>query len=459
MVNIYIEQAVPLLPDGALVLPNSTPFFLSADDRKFALPPGFPFLIDGDTSEVIEPVLLWLLSVHFPRGREKWVKNTAMAHCNDLKDFWQYINAADIAWDAVEEADLADYRDRMQVIISWKTHEPLSDQTIRRRLVHVGAFYDWARKAKFYHGAEFSTREVRRLRRIDDDALAHTRRGKRTILQPAFLPSSRKIDGDQVRPFRRSELRQVFDALGPLPSEREIDGQIVDHRPSRDRLAAELGHKLGLRIDEVAGLEAYKILDLCPPSWEGHDLGPAVVLGLTKTKRLKPRNIELPTQLLRELDLYIRGERAEAVQVAARHGRKRGQVATTLFVNGSRAGPNVGKNITDDTIHDAFHRAVMEAGVIEHVTKTNPGTGEQRLEIEARHSFHDLRHTFAVETYQREKHRGNNEPWKVVQARLGHSSLATTLKYYLKISDVFEAVVSDRMASFGRRLLRDEDPS
>ena len=86
------------------------------------------------------------------------------------------------------------------------------------------------------------------------------------------------------------------------------------------------------------------------------------------------------------------------------------------------------KDVTTDTIHAAFHRTIMDSGVVRHVEKVNPDTGEQRIAKEVRHSYHDLRHTFAVQTYLEERRRGNVEPWKRVQVLLGHRNLGTTLK-------------------------------
>jgi integrase len=456
--NTYVARAVSLPLDGSPMAPDGVALLLPPGVRESALPSGFPFLVDAASGEVIEPVLLWLLSEHLSNSRIRWVKNTALAQCDDLKDFYQYIDAAEVGWNMVDEADLVHYRDTMESIISRKTHEGLSPTTIRRRLVHVLAFYDWARSAGYYEGPEFNKREVRRLRRIDEDALAHTRSGRQTISKSALPPAANAISGAQARPFRESDLRHVLNALGPLSSRREEkNGHGIDHRPSRDRLAGELGVVAGLRVDEVASLQAHQILDLCPHSWDSHDLGAAVVLHLTNTKGLRPRPVFLPTWLLRELDLYIRGERAEAMELATQSTRRRRKPTTALFVNGARARANAGKKVTTDTLHDTFHRAVLDAGLVEHVVKTDPLTRKQRLEKEAKHSFHDLRHTFAVQTYWHELRQGNPAPWKIVQSRLGHKNLATTMKYYLAVVDAFEAAVSDRMFAVARSIAEDRD--
>jgi len=55
----------------------------------------------------------------------------------------------------------------------------------------------------------------------------------------------------------------------------------------------------------------------------------------------------------------------------------------------------------------------------------------------AMHCVHDLRHTYAVLTYHAEVMNGNVEPWKKIQAQLGHKSLQTTIDTYLRYVSVF----------------------
>ncbi len=224
-----------------------------------------------------------------------------------------------------------------------------------------------------------------------------------------------------MRPFSRVGLSHVLKSLGPLPSERKDDGE-ADPRPSRDRLAAELGACCGLRIDEVAKLRVHQIQDLCPANWGVHDLGENVHLHLTETKGLYHRRVILPTWLLKELDLYVQGERKQAIEAAQRLAgtrKARPRPANTLFVNSIHARANVGRKIDPKTISEAFHRAVLDAGLVVSVEKIDPDTGQPYLKSEAKYSFHDLRHTFALWTYWRERANGNGELWKVVQVLLG----------------------------------------
>ena len=458
--NIYVARAVPLPPDGTPLPPTGKPLTLLAEVRDAALPADFPFLVHQESGEIIEPVILWLASIHRSNGKRRWVKNTATAQVYALKDFWVYLSAIDAPWNIIDEVDLEKYRDGLDAMISLHTHEILSEATKKARLTHVLAFYDWARKRGLYEGVEFSKRKTLRFRPFDDNPLLHTQNRAEGHKIAALLPEMKGNLGDELRPFNNAGLSGVLRALGPLPS-RRVSGEASDPRPSRDRLAAELGACCGLRIDEIAKLRAYQIQDLCPATWDHHDLGEVVHLHLTETKGLRPRKINLPTWLLRELDLYILDERREAIKAAERLAKvhkARLKPTNILFVNSIYAKANAGKAIDSKTISAAFHRAVLNSGLIGTRAKINPDTGESYLKKDkAKHSFHDLRHTFALWTYWRERASGNAEPWKIVQTLLGHASLMTTLRYYLKSVSADEKAVSNDLLFFARRIVAGED--
>lgn len=103
----------------------------------------------------------------------------------------------------------------------------------------------------------------------------------------------------------------------------------------------------------------------------------------------------------------------------------------------------------------SFKMAAIAGGLTETTIKTDPDTWKQYAVKEAAHSFHDLRHTFACMLYHAEKRNGNPEPWKLIQGRLGHKHLSTTMNTYLRVVDEFEARVSDRMSDFFRALRND----
>ena len=166
--------------------------------------------------------------------------------------------------------------------------------------------------------------------------------------------------------IRRTPVSHALpDTSGHSPSERGAD----DPTPSRDRLAAELSVSTGLRVDEVAKLTVFQILDLPV----GGDPERFTTMHVTKTKRLVERDVNVPNYLIPDLHAYIDGERKECIAVARRYWlKKKSDEPKVLFVNGVDARQNAGKPVGADTLSDAFRRAVIKAGLTEWVTKTRP---------------------------------------------------------------------------------------
>ena len=81
--------------------------------------------------------------------------------------------------------------------------------------------------------------------------------------------------------------------------------------------------------------------------------------------------------------------------------------------------------------------ACLTLGLVQIVEKTDPETGKKFMYKRPRHSIHDLRHTYAVLTYHAERANGNAEPWKKIQAQLGHRNLQTTIDTYLSHVEIF----------------------
>ena len=419
---------------------------LAGELGAVALPPGFPFLVDADSGEVIEPALLFLTRRHLSgvsgRGRSRWVRNTALAHAHDLNDWWKFLGAASLDWDTVGRADIQAYHTAMTAAISPSTHEPLSESSMRRRVGTVLAFYNWARgEGLFVIEFQDQLSSPRRYR-IDSDPLAHTRSGLMSEAGSDLLPRGSDDHDEHVRPLTARHAMAVLNELGPDTLEQ------MPTVPARSRLAAELALNTGMRVGEVASLRAHQILALSSP--ESDSARAVVGLRLTLTKGLVPRTVYLPIWLLDSLMAYIKGERAEALREAAERGLNAG--AQGLFVNGISAGVYVGRDVRRETLQHEFRSAVVKCGLTSRALKTNPENGEQYIRLMPRHSYHDLRHTFAVWTYLARRQGGDSEPWKYVQARLGHKNLATTLAIYLRVVGELEQTASDHMASYYRSL-------
>jgi integrase len=436
--NLIIELAT-VLPDGSPLKSN-------------ALPKGFPFLIDDDTHGIVEPALLFLVDSYLTKIGF-WNHNTTKRAAYDLLDWWRFLDHHGLSWELVDGRDLDAYRDSMIGQISLRTHEEYKTATIRARRTLVRRFYTWAEKRGWYKGALHEAPEVREVyRSADRDPLAHLHSGPHRIEVDPGTPPSRARPGEKVRPLiggdpRNASFPLIAKHLGPLPSERGAD----DLTPSRDRLAAELSVSTGLRVDEVAKLTIFQILDL-PVDGDPERF---TTMHVTKTKRQVERDVNVPNYLIPDLHAYIDGERSECIAVARRHWlKKKSDEPRALFVNGLDAHQNAGKPVSADTLSGAFRRAVIKAGLTEWVTKTDPATGEVRQALVARHRYHDLRHTYALWTYQALVEQGMSEPWKVIQSLLGHAHLSTTLDTYLRVVNVEKARTADGAYEVMRSVIR-----
>lgn len=244
---------------------------------------------------------------------------------------------------------------------------------------------------------------------------------------------------------------KIFECLGPAPEEK-------NEAARRDRLASETSLITGMRIDEVCSLTVQQIINL-ERHVDPEQPSKLIPLQITKTKGLKPGFVYLPSFLVEQILKYIRGERQLVID-RAQKVRGNFEQSKNLFVSDLRSNyTDAGNPLTADSLSRRFTRACIAAGMYSIVPKHvldeagNPllsASGENVVatDIVADHTFHDLRHTFAMLTYQDCARSGNNEPWKTVQVRLRHESILTTLRSYLRWLDRIEENLSDNLMRF-----------
>lgn len=429
---------------------------------KFALPEGFPFLVveSDDIIEIQEHVLLYLYEKFVRgKGRRGWKENTVEAYAYDLRDWFAFLEVCEDesdengqvgkAWDAATENDYINYRDALQDAVSPHTRQYLSHSTIRRRQSTVENFYKEAQKRDWYVGAFLKTFDFKkgRIRPADRDAMVHLRAGHNTTREVCAY-TEEIGETEVVHPLSKAEWRVIQRELDLSRSEPKDN----THR-SRDRLACELSLTTGLRVDETASLTVHHILKLNTDylllNEEDRELG-YLKLYITKTKRLKPRNVLVPCYLIPELVRYIDGERKAAVSAgkaySAKHGKKYKE-PDSLFVNYVCPLQHAGNAIQASSLSHAFRQACKGAGVMKtvqeiHTVEDDEGneTKVSVLRRAAAHCYHDLRHTFAVMMYFKEVDDGNPEPWLLIKELLGHASVETTRDIYLKVVTVEEKV-------------------
>lgn len=389
--------------------------------------PGFFLLTDTEVKLFEEPTSFLydqFVTAGSSRSTHTWEKAAY-----GLKTWFQYCQALERDWRSATSVDRTDFRDDFEGSVSPHTGELYGPKGIRDTMVVVRQFYAYAARKRWYFGDIgndsdiFDDNETGNVR-IDDDALAHTRTA-RTRLRDRELP---KVGRNQkIRSLRIDDLRALLNYAGPQASQRN-----GDMRNCRDRLIFDIGVYVGLRVAEITGLTTLQFLNLNP-----NPATPYVDLALTIVgKGNVTRQVAIPTWLVLDAIEYINTERAQAL--ARRKKASRG-FPIQLFLGNLNSNRGEGIPITRGAIQKMVERACLALGLVDIDEKTNFETEEKYLQKVARYSVHDLRHTYAVYTYHIEVKNGNAEPWKKIQAQLGHARLKTTINTYLSHVNVFSA--------------------
>ena len=374
--------------------------------------------------------------------------NTQKAYCEDLYEWWMWLSELKKEWDHVGNKDIIDYRNVLQNEFSPHTHRRYRSSTIRRRLSTILDYYRWA----FNLGLIKDNLDLREIRRIpqnrDRRVLAHLDIGPATKSVSTILP--KQTEEELIDPFNARDLKAVLHILGAIPPTEA--GPHADTRPVRDRLIAELQVTTGMRIDEVLSLTVYQILGLPTNIRDPYEL---TKLKIDITKGLTPRIVLIPGWVRKALPWYIDNERKPAVEARTHTTARRSIKTDALFVNGLSANHrDVGNRLRPRAYMRVFSHAVRTAGLVHQELHRDPATGTDRLATVVNHTSHDLRHTFAVQTYRSRKSKGDAEPWKVLQVLLGHKQLSTTIDIYLRAVNIDEAKISDNLQAFFRKVHR-----
>jgi site-specific recombinase XerD len=390
--------------------------------RKHALPKGFRYVVTSQ-QEIVEPILLYLHNKCVDNAKIQSVGNTQETYCQDIYEWFSYLAVAGLRWDTTTTEDIHIYRERLLGFGRAVT-------TIRKRLIVILDFYKWAYEQRLLTDDIDILKAKKIRRRHSQDMLVHTRTGANHVAMSSLLP--RDHHHDNADALSEAEITLVLDQLGPRI------GTMDDLRPSRDRIIAQLALASGMRVHEIVALTLWQALGLVPALTYG-----ASPLRITVTKGLKPRTVLIPKEVRVDIQEYIDTERA-----AALHGT--GSKTSALFVNAANANRNRGGAVTAHTVERNFHRAVMAAGLSQVVTVAGPNGPERR--VAPRHSFHDLRHTFAVNYYWLHRRTSDKEPWLTLKTLLGHANIQTTIETYLRSVSVVEAQMTDETTSYMRTL-------
>lgn len=437
--------------------------FVGNDADDLVVPPAlrtpsnFTMLFTGDLRP-IEPANLFMLERCCGPGRSRRWQNTQMAYADDLATWWTFLEANDLRWDAIDRQDILGFAQALAMGISSVTGRQFSPQTRARRIGTVEGFYRWAFDAGFV--AEPVVGNARNSLRamVRQGTLAPA--GSFSVNARSETRPKQPAGDERVNPISHADLPRILEALGPGEGLRAQG----DARRVRDRLIAETSLVTGMRVEEIVALTIYQIQAL-EPYLDHTDPYASLTMPITVTKGGRPRKVVIPAGHVAKLVDYIDGERADVLRSAVARGKfadgARQPVALFLNHEGSNL-RDAGEQVSTRTASCAFTSAVLSLELIRSEVgyEIDPDTGTpcvdgagQEIRVVFRfpkHTFHDLRHTFAVRYYHIAARHG--EPLKKLQARLGHARLETTARIYLRhVGHDDEPKLADELAAFLRR--------
>ncbi|MES2322587.1 MAG: site-specific integrase [Pseudomonadota bacterium] len=341
-----------------------------------------------------------------------------------LKSWFQFLQAIHRDWPEASEQDRVDFRDVYLSSISPKTGRAYGAAGVHDAMVVVSSYYQHCADRGTYHG-DIGTNLVAVDCRvpIDRDALAHTRPTGVIKSRDRALPKVRP--GVKIHPLTPRDLKNLLYHVGPQASAR--DG---DKRVARDRLVCDLGWAVGLRLNEINNLTTLQFMTVCP---DPHAPFAGMALTIFHGKGNKTRQVMIPAWLVMDVQAYMVTERAASLRACKTKSRN----LPTRLLLGHEHSRSAGKPVTNAALQKMFRGACLTLGLVEIVEKTDPEAGTQHTCKVPRHSMHDLRHSYAVLTYHAERANNNAEPWKKIQAQLGHSKLQTTIDTYLSHVEIF----------------------
>ena len=406
------------------------------------LPEGFPFLLSEKTGEVEHLPTSYLARCCLPGGFGEVLivsKLTALKVAYDLKDFAEYLHAANIEYSAINLQTLYSYAGTMANRISPYTQETYSHLTIGKRTTLAVSFSTWLGKRGIIspqalteiltmsRRGEYSEHPVRHRARV------------RGAIRPTLLPTAYKLHDPHI--LNDEDARALLRALKGS-SEPGGDNITKNAVLARNALMAKLCLCGGLRREEVCKLERSSIASIVIT---GRDTGRLHAVPLTHTKNNVKRKVLLAGSLIQELQNFCDTHR-EAL--CARGCKGRCGLGGPIF---PAAGADRKKRCAPMSAQNfglIVRCAAKACGLTAIATKRDSKGNVIRQATVPAMSVHDLRHTYAVWTYLLLRKQGDTNPWLFIQAQLGHRSSETTINTYLRAVRMLENELTDAYASY-----------
>lgn len=369
-----------------------------------ALPTGFYFIVDRRTSVPISDVYDFLTAEHVSllgRPKLRHQSNTSKANAEDLVDLLLFANEIKTPLAEFSDELLQQYADSMNQVQSPQTSRNYADRTIIKRVSTA--------KRLFYYLQENGRLKNRfSIKKVLRGGLEQF-----VIAPDVHVPKTPATDA-LAKHIATEVVDEISRCLGQMPSEQ-------GEGPSRDRLLFAFLLSTGARISEALSL---KCSDLPLRKIDKEDPLASCHVSVV-AKGGSSRKLIVPIWLLKELSIYIAGERADAV-LAARGEARHDQV----FVNHAAARSAPGHPLTANNFRKIMRHAAMRAV-----------GGEGSTSIPSPHA---CRHSFALWQFVLEARAGNPDPAKKVQAYLGHANRSTTERTYLNASLLLEEALSEK---------------
>ncbi|MBN3815263.1 site-specific integrase [Paraburkholderia sp. Se-20369] len=381
------------------------------------LPEGFPIVIDERTGAICEPILLFIYDTFVKARNSKFVVNSALAYCFDVKEWMIYLEEFGLTWTQATPFNLKSYFDILDSATSPQTGKKYATETKNRRAIGIDSFYEWGRG--------------RRLAADDTP--------ENGILREAAEKNrfSKRADEDcPVSVLQRGQSLRLFEELGPQPG---VWDSRFPELSSRDWIGCDIALKAGLRVSEVRNLKVSKFKTIWSRAINPLKRYPISILG----KGGVQRTAKFPGELLLDIKAYAEGERAFIIRECG------GEDSDFLILNPASIPVYGGKPVSVRTMQRAFADACVRSGLYSEEAVEDISWGpfgicrNDKLKKIPSFVYHDLRHTFAVWTYYILKKSGISEPWLDISACLGHAHLSTTTDIYLRGAPDFESTVSD----------------
>lgn len=355
-----------------------------------------PFLVDSQMRPVTE-VNAWLRTLC--RNGATSSPHTLRTYAYHIFDFFSYLESRGLSWERISDDSLLEYRDLQDGNLSPHTGAYVSRRTINARLSSVGRFYDFAFREGLIPKNPVAYKKVKIYRPADNDLLAHIRTPQvREVPSVSFERLARNRD---VRWRPHAEIMRWVNSIEDWP----------------DKLIAKLLYRLGLRREELTGLTLLELPDRS-------SVNPVLqeVSFLITGKGRKRRLVYMSMRDFDNLHAYIEVVRSRRVRNSpSKHHY--------VFVD------KKGAPLKPSYVNRMFARTSERCGV--HVTP------------------HMMRHSFAVQALQHWKSIGMSHPERMLQARLGHSSVTTT-EIYMHMTDEMRAQEAHGNATLIELLMKGE---